>query len=297
MIFHAPAIGQTSAGTTITNAATLRYDIAGSTITSTSNTDVLIVAERIDVTARRAAPTMITPLVGNFALPLTIRNAGNGNEAFDLAAASDSGVVTISGFAIDSDGDGRFDPARDVLLDGGRTASLAPGSDLALLILADGGAQAASATGSIVFVARAVTGVGTPGTIKVGQGDGGGDAVIGATGAEARLTIPFSAGATAALVKSQTVRAPDGSARPVRGAVVTYVMRARFDAPVTEARIVDPVPDGTVFVPGSLRLDDAQITDASDSDAGSFDGRAIAVALGDVAAGDERTLQFQVTIQ
>ena len=130
-----------------------------------------------------------------------------------------------------------------------------------------------------------------------GKGDGGTDAVIGPTGGAARLTIPFSAEATAALVKSQTVRAPDGSERPTRGAVVTYVMRARFDAPVTDARIVDPVPDGTAFVPGSLRLDDAEITDASDSDAGSFDGRAVAVALGDVAAGDERTFQFQVTIQ
>ncbi len=107
--------------------------------------------------------------------------------------------------------------------------------------------------------------------------------------------------------KSQSVRAADGSQNAVRDAVITYTLEARFSDAVTGARIVDPIPDGTVFVPGSLMLDGAALTDGADGDAGRFEAPGtqagttqrggIAVALGQVAAASVHTVQFKTKIQ
>lgn len=102
--------------------------------------------------------------------------------------------------------------------------------------------------------------------------------------------------AEAALVKTQSVRAPDGSARAVSGAVVTYTLAARLPAGAEGARIDDPVPAGASYVPGSLRLDGTPLTDAADDDAGRFDGAAVAVALDPGAAARARTVTFQVRL-
>jgi len=109
------------------------------------------------------------------------------------------------------------------------------------------------------------------------------------------------------------VRAADGSQNAVRDSVITYTLEARFTAAVTGARIADPIPAGTVFVPGSLTLDGAPLSDAADGDAGRFDatgtaqtggaqtggtqGPGIAVALGQVAAASVHTVQFKAKIQ
>ena len=103
--------------------------------------------------------------------------------------------------------------------------------------------------------------------------------------------------AAASLVKSQTVRAPDGSATPASGAVVTYALAATFDAAGARGAVIeDPVPAGTSYLPGSMTLDGAALSDAADGDAGDCDGRLIRVALGDVAAAVTRTVTFQVRL-
>ena len=104
------------------------------------------------------------------------------------------------------------------------------------------------------------------------------------------------------LLKSQSVRAADGSQTAVRDAVITYTLEARFTDAVTGARIADPIPVGTVFVPGSLTLDGAPLSDGADDDAGRFDpssaqGAGVTVALGRVAAGSSHTVQFKAKIQ
>jgi uncharacterized repeat protein (TIGR01451 family) len=85
----------------------------------------------------------------------------------------------------------------------------------------------------------------------------------------------------------------------VRGATVTYSIASTFGGTglFRTARLADPVPAGTTYLPGSLKLDGTPLSDASDGDAGSFDGAAVRVALGDVAAPATHTIQFQVTIQ
>ena len=99
------------------------------------------------------------------------------------------------------------------------------------------------------------------------------------------------------LVKSQSVFAPDGSARAVRGAIITYRIVANFPTATRGVTVDDPIPAGTDYVAGSLLLDDRAVTDARDADAGTADSAAIHAALGDVAASGTRTVQFSVKIQ
>lgn len=224
----------------------------------------------------------------------TLTNTGNGRETFVVTATLGAGAAPVSALAIDTDGDGRFGAADTRLVDG-RTPALAPGQSLSLVLVAplSAGAEAVS------LAAAAATGADAPGHVFDGQGDGGGDAVVGASGARATLAIPLDgASATAVtLEKRQSVTAPDGSPRAIRGATITYTMIARFDGAVRAAKLEDPVPVGTSFVAGSLRLDGAALTDGAGDDAGEIAGDQIAVTFGDVAGPGERTVSFQVVIQ
>ena len=79
--------------------------------------------------------------------------------------------------------------------------------------------------------------------------------------------------------------------------MVTYTLDAAFPAATAGVRIADPVPQGTRYVPGSLTLDGAALSDAADADAGQADGSTIAVTLGTVPTPITHRVQFQVQIQ
>lgn len=271
---------QTLAGTSVVNTATVRGEQAGAV---SSNAVTLIVAERLDCTlAAEAAPSA----AGNGVVAAVLTNTGNGREAFVVTAVGgpDGAARRV---AVDDDGDGRFDPAHDHVLTGSATASLAPGGSLHLLVPVDDGAAP-----GVILSARAATGSGTPGTTVAGQGDGGGDAVVGPTGAAARLTLALVADRPPTIVETQSVLAADGSERPVRGAVVTYTLTARFVSASAAASLVDPIPVNTDYRPASLALDGTAI-----GDAGRYADRLVTVPLGAVEAGSVHRLTFKVVIQ
>ncbi|MCP3734082.1 hypothetical protein M9979_04225 [Sphingomonas sp. RP10(2022)] len=292
------AAADTRAGARIVNVATLTARDGDGERTLPSNPVSLTVAERLDVALTRTDDAVLAVAPGGVAVPLLLVNRGNGLEAFDLVALPSDTSARVRLIAIDRDGDGRFDAAIDTPLADGRTPELEPGATLRLLVVLDPAAAEVTAT-TLTAVARAATGSGPAGTMFATRGDGGSDAVTGSTDARAEVVVPLGTEATAApvLVKSQSVRAPDGSTNPVTGAVVTYRLEARFAAATAAARIADPIPVGTAYVPGSLTLDAAALSDAGGDDAGEGDPRGIAVDLGDVAAAATRTVTFQVTIQ
>ncbi|SFN96826.1 hypothetical protein [Sphingomonas sp. OK281] len=305
------AHAETLAGTPIVNTAALRYDRDGTSQSIASNTVTLTVAERLDVRLVREGQGAVVVARSSgqpTIVRLTLTNADNGSESFALDASISSPTITLLGLAVDGNGDGRYDPATDTAPVDGRTPVLAPGQSITLfaILLATPNTGPDTGTGTsagLTVTARSVTGSGKPGAGYDGMGDGGGDAVVGPTGAIANVVVPLTTGlAGPALIKSQSVRAADGSQNAVRDAVITYTLEARFTDAVTGARIADPIPEGTVFVPGSLTLDGAPLSDAADSDAGRLDASGqgaagIAVALGQVAAASVHTVQFKAKIQ
>ncbi len=299
-----PLPAQTRPGTVITNTAAVAFTLDGEDRRIPSNSVTLTVAERLDIALASggATPALVAP---STPLAVQLTNSGTGREAFAIEAKATVAGVTVAGIAIDVDGNGRFDPAIDTML-AGTTPPLAPSETLRLLVLIAPVPGVGAADGVVTVTARAATGSGTPANAFAGTGDAGGDAVIGATGATATIDLPFVAMSpdmptddpvdAPTLVKTQTVRATDGSAQATSGAIVTYTLVARFPGATRDARIDDPVPAGTRYVPGSLTLDDAVLTDAAGDDAGGMEGDTIAVTLGDVPPAAIRTVRFQVRL-
>lgn len=294
---NAQASNQALAGTLVPNTAQVAFDIDGSHTTGSSNTATVEVAEILNVTLTATATNLTIVPNALTAIPFTLTNTGNGTEAFQLSASFSDG--TVEGFAIDTDGDGLYDPTRDTLLGpDGITPPVAPGKSLKLLVLIR------SRTGNVTdltITAKAVVGNGRTGLVIQNANGKGYDAVVGNTGATASLQFNAapSAPVEAVLEKSQSVLAPDGSSNPIYEAVITYSLVARFTAAGTasDATISDAIPTGTKYVPGSITLDGTALSDAADSDAGTFDGTAVHVALGNVPSPSVHTVQFKVSIK
>ena len=277
------AAAQTGAGTRIANVAAVRSD--GTAASIGSNPVTLVVAERLDCTLARPR----TPPAGEGgASGILLTNAGNGREAFAVAATGSDGAPYR--LAVDADGDGRFDAAHDRWLVDGLTPDLAPGATVRLLVpLGD------AATPALTVTARAATGSGSPGAVFAGLGDGGGDAVVGPGGGVARLVIAADAAGPPTLTQTQAVvtgAAGVDEAAVRHGAVVRYTLVARFGAAATAATLIDPVPVGTAYLPASLTLDDVAVADA-----GHLVDRRVVMPLGPVAAGAVHRLAFTVVVQ
>jgi uncharacterized repeat protein (TIGR01451 family) len=290
-----------SAGQAIVNTAHVSFQIDGASDAAVSNSTVSQVAEILDLTLVRktSAVALIPSDLAAFGVPFILTNTGNGNEAFHVEAAlAQGGILAV---AIDVDGNGAYDPAVDTLLPSdGTTPVLASGASLGLLLRF---ASQPDTAGTATISARALTGSGAPGTTYPGLGDQGGDAVVGSTHAQAVLDVAYQPGspgsAAATLQKSQTVRAPDGSTTPVPGAVITYRLALATSGTevISDGEIIDPIPAGTAFVPGSIQIDDGAASDVADADAASFDGTAIHIATGEISQPTTHVVTFQVIIQ
>lgn len=294
------------AGTLIENTATATYKSGASTGSVTSNKVTVKVDELLDVAV---ATLSTTPATGTGSTPAvliySVTNSGNGPEAFNLAAdptiSGNAFDGTIKSVVIDSNNNGIYDAGVDTVLStGAATPVLAPDKTVKVFVLVTLPADASDAeTSQVRLTASAVTGTGTPGTSFSGRGEGGGDAVVGLTTAsDNSLAALIASLANIALTKSATILDPFGTAKPVPGAVVTYSIAARVtgSGAVDGLHIIDAIPGGTTYVPGSIKLDAAAITDAADADAGIGGADGIDVTLGKVNGGSTRTVVFAVKI-
>lgn len=300
-IFAAAAVGcvapaaadPTTGGTQIANTASLSFQDGGTARHIASNTvtlgvdvllDVVVAAERPTVTPIADAPTPV---------PFVLTNGGNAQDTFALVGAIDQSGATVIGIATDSDNDGNYS-ASDAMLTAA-TVTLAPNEKRRLFVLVH--PVAGVQDGTVSLAASSKTGSGDAGTVFSGAGVGGVDAVVGRTGARATAHSLLAGQSNAPqLVKSQTVLAPDGTTTPWRGAIITYSLVARFPTATNAVELQDAIPAGTVFIPGSITLDGAPLTDGSDGDQASFDGTAVHVTLGNVTAAAVRTVTFQARI-
>lgn len=292
------------AGSLIENTATATYTANSATQSVDSNTVSLTVDEVLDVAvaSQESGPVAATT---NAVLRFKMTNTGNGGETFTLTAnpavTGNAFDANVTGLAIDVNGNGVYDAGIDTALTNGAAGpALAADEPLDVLVLVSIPANAAAnATSKVRLTATAITGTGAPGTLFSGAGVSGGDAVVGGstaqTGAEATLTVNK---AVVGLVKSATVADPFGGARPVPSAIITYriVANVTGTGTVTGLAINDAIPAGTSYQPGTLTLEGAALTDAADADGGQAGASAIAVQLGDVAAGATRTVTFKVRI-
>ena len=297
----------TLAGTDITNVASATYDTPSGPVTIASNTVVIKVDELLDVTVAATDPGDVTTSPGATGNVLTYRvtNTGNGNEAFALTAnvanGGDDFDPTLQQIVIDTNNNGVYDPGVDeVYVAGTNDPVIAPDQSKNIFIITSTPAGVTDGDrGNVGLLAVAVTGSGAPGTSFAGAGQGGGDAVVGTTGADATANGFLAVqAASVSLVKSASIVDPFGGNRPVPGAVVTYSLVATVSGSgsLNNLVITDPIPVGSQYQVASMTLEAAALTDAADADAGDYNGTRISVTAGTVPAGQTRTVTFRVLI-
>jgi uncharacterized repeat protein (TIGR01451 family) len=298
----------TQAGTIINNNATATYDLpTGGQSTVTSNTVSLTVDELLDVSVASTdgGDVSVSPGATGQILTYRVTNAGNGDEAFRLTARDNGGGddfdPSVTSIVLDGNGNGTYDPGIDaVYVSGSNDPVLAPDGSAIVFVLSSIPAGATNTQrGRVDLVAVAATGSGAPGTTFAGQGQGGGNAVVGATGADAEDDGYYAvAAASVSFVKSATVADPFSGTTNVPGSVITYSLVATISGSgsLANLRIADAIPVGSTYQPGSIRLEGSPLSDAADADAGEYTGSGIAVRLGTVAAGSTRTVTFQAKI-
>jgi len=299
---HAEGVG---AGTLIENTATATYDSGDGPETIDSNTVVVRVDELLDVTVTSLDSGPISAIPGEVILTFEVTNQGNGPEAFELVAnptvAGNDFDAVVDGIAVDTNGNGTYDPGVDEILTAPETtAVLAADDTLTVFVIATVPASVTDTQESdIELTASAVTGTGTPGTSFAGQGVDGGDAIVGSTGASATATGSLIVGITTVdLNKSASILDPFGGTSAVPGSVVTFTIQAEVEGSgsVDDLIVTDAIPDGTTYVAGTLALDSASLTDATGDDAGEADADGISVDLGTVVGGTTHSITFDVTI-
>ena len=299
--------GGVTAGTLIENTAVASYDDAGVPRTVNSNTVRVRVDELLDVTLTSLDPGPVPARPGDAVLTFELTNQGNGPEAFRLipntGVAGNEFEVSLRGIAIDSNNNGTYDDGIDqILAQPQTTAVLAADARMTVFVLVTVPQTATDGQRSNVdLAAQAVTGNGAPGTTFAAAGVGGGDAIVGATSALATARGALvSTVAGVELVKSVTLRDPFGGDSAVPGTIATFTIEANVSGTGSVANLVvtDAIPDGTTYVPGTLALDAAALTDAADGDAGvASDADGITVTLGNTAAGTRRAVTFNVTLE
>lgn len=267
----APARG-TAAGTRIVASASASYVTEnGDSGTVSSNEAVLVVGQVAAVDVEPPRSTSADPgTVVHFSH--TVSNFGNGPDSVDIAASSQNGWnVRV---LVDANGDGAPDSG-DPEVTG--PIELAADESTRLLVTVEIPAldDVEGTTDSITV--RAVSR--TDGSVS--------DHVL--DGLDVRDLLDVS------LQKS--VDRATASA----GELLTYTIRYETsgETRASDLVITDPIPTGTTYVPGTLRLDGASLTDADDADAGFFDsGRGrVVVRVGDVSGGNSGTVRFQVRVE
>jgi hypothetical protein len=180
----------TNAGTPIQSTAQATYTFGGPTLTATSNTVTVIVAEILDVVVTVSGTTPVSPGETRQELVFAITNTGNGTETFDLLAAS-AGIAgddfdpTLVDIYFDTDASNDLSSPDTLYIPGSNDPVLAPDTGVTVLVINDIPATVANAArGRSQLLARAQTGTGTPGSLFATQGDGGVDALVGTSGAQ-----------------------------------------------------------------------------------------------------------------
>ena len=260
----------TPAGTQIRSITTLQFIGSNGLPYNAADTITLLVGQEagVDVLPQRSVVTDPSTTV-TFAH--TISNVGNGPDQLTVGATSRSGWTTR--VYLDVDNSGTLTAADQLLTS---PVSLAMTASAAILVQEDVPASAVRGTTDSVDV-----------RVTSGFDPAMSDVVVDATGIR-------TAGIRVDLTKS--VDRPTATV----GDVLTYTVgySAVGSGTATAVQITDALPLGISYVPGTLRVRGAGVTDAADGDAGTFDAAndAALFQVGNVAAGQSGSVTFQARV-
>lgn len=309
----------TSAGTSISNTASVSYEVGGSTITADSDPVTVTVQELINVTiiSQDSGNVSVSSPETGAELKFQVTNTGNGNEAFiinQVNIGGDEFDVTLSTIYLD-DGDGVYEPGTDdVAYDNSTPSTIAPDASITIWVTSDiPDSLNNNDTSEVQVSALSKTfsddGQDNPdaGDVVSGGGDSSTDAVYGSAAANADDTATFVVSAIQVTILKAISSITDqfGTSQPVPGAEVVYTLTVTVtgtgDAESVTA--TDPLPDQLLLkdgVAGIITVDGVDLTAVSGDDIASYDANTntVTVVLGTVTAGSGDTIiSFTTEIQ
>lgn len=337
MVGSAPALAAgTAAGTSITNNATVNYQVGGVAQNSVTDGDTIIVDRRIDVTVAEVGNVTTTVVPGQSAAVTTFTVLNSSNQTLDFlltASQTASGTAShggtdnfdLTGLSLfrDTNANGTYDSGTDTAV----TFLDELAADATVTIFAVGNVPLGRATNDVANINLLATvreggASGSQGvaiTATVGANTAGVDTVFAdaagtATGDIARdgqssdnddYTVQT---ATITVDKRSTLISDpvNNTTNPklIPGAVVEYciaVSNAAGGAAASTITISDVLPANLTFVTGSILLNGTTtgLTCNADGTAGgtyTAGTRTIAGSIATVAAGATRTVVFRATV-
>lgn len=328
----APAMAAgTTAGSTITNNVTVNYSVSGQAQNAETATNSFMVDQRVNLTVTSvASPVTVSPNQTNQVLAFNVTNLSNSTADLDLSVALRAGTAAnISNFEVylDSNGNGQLDAAE---LTAGPITYLdevAEDATVAVLVVSDISINAVNGdTFDVVLTAAAHT-AGTAGTLgtrlqaTAGANTAGMDTVLfdgagisdaandGAFSAEGRYVV---SGADLTVVKtSRVISDPVNGTGPNRkaipGATIEYcitVANATGAATATNVAVIDDLPADVIYSTSFGTFINGDASCATGTAGGTFTAGGgvnnrdrITGSLSDVAAGQTRSVYFQVEIR
>ncbi|MBA4008528.1 MAG: hypothetical protein C0486_07100 [Erythrobacter sp.] len=324
------AVG-TTANTTITNSVTVNYNVNGNAQNAVIANDSFTVDQRVNLTVTAInTPVTVSPNQTNRVLAFDVTNLSNSAADFDLSTALRGGTAAnISNIRIyrDTDGDRVLDAAE---LGAGPITFLdevAADATVAVLVVSDIGINAVNGNTFDVALTAAAHAAGTAGTLgtrlQASTGANQVDAVDtvlfdgqgvsdadndGAFSAQGRYTV---SGAVLAVAKtSRVVSDPvNGATNPkaIPGATIEYcitVANAAGAATAAGVNLLDDLPVDVAYSAAFGIFVDGDASCTNGTPGGNFAPGAgvnqrdrITGTLSDVAAGQTRSLYFQVQIR
>lgn len=306
------AAGETTAGTTINNIATVNYtvgSVAQTPVNSNNNTPTaFVVDKKVDLTVAKGSGVSTVPSATNVGLPFTVSNTGNASDSYTLTAANvaSGDNFDASSFALylDVNGNGSYDSGTDTAISGAVT--IARDSSIKVLIVSTipgtpVNGNTANMTLTATTTSTKTTGAESPTVVDVVFADAGNN------GTETDTNTYTISTATLAVVKSATVISDPvnltTNPKAIPGAVIEYTITVTNSGAqaASAVTLTDNIPANTTYVANSMKLGATSLTDLADADGGATTGSPVSsltVNAGSVAAsGGTATVKFQVTVK
>lgn len=322
----------TPANTSISNIATLNYDVAGVAQNNISSpAAVFLVDNKVNLTVIESNnnPTVVTPLQNGAITTFIITNNGNASQDYALTGGNVAGAPVLFGVAetfnvnacntfVENGANIGYQASQDIanFID-----ELAADASATVYVVCNIGTQVSNDQAVIELTATTrvagTVGLGAAITQTVGiDNPAAVDIVFSdpASLANASGTLPaqiardatafardaYRVAATVAnVIKTATCTpAPANCSQAKTGTVITYQLQVNVIGTGSAAGLIinDPLPSNITYVGNSITVGGVSRTDVADIDNSQFLSNTITVNLGNVTAPASFTIQFKASI-
>ena len=316
---HVMAAG-TASGTSISNSATVDYQVGGIDQTAiTSNTASFVVDNKVDVTVASVSNATVVPGSSDQVLVFSVSNTGNTTQGYSVAVTGGTDDFDMTSVRIYlDDGDGVLDGDDTLYTLGNNIADIAADGSIQVLIVANTPLTASDGETAIYNLIATTLDTGTttvttndsgsaddPDAVQVVWADGAGSDDAATDGKHSAAGTYTVASAAINVNKTLAVQSDpiNGTTNPkgIPGATIRYTVTVQNtgSSDATSVVLVDDIPANTTYAGGSITLDTAAKTDADDADEADYNvtnSGAVTVTITTLSAGSTATITFDVTI-